>query len=272
MSRTWTLPGSPENRIVRAWRGLTPERRLAAIAAIGLFLTLFLNWYQETVIASGGAPQSPPGTAGARSDLESLTVSLTGWQAFSFVEAAVLLVAAGVLVLLYARAQGRAFHVPGGDGGVITAAGLWTCVLIIWRIFDKEGTTGHLQYATTSGIEWGIFVALAVAALMAYAGSRIRRAREAEPPLPGEPAGRPVAAAAARPRRGPEMDADDTWTVSPRETFTAQVSPSERAVAPRLRRRRTSLDLEEIRELEIAEPPAPQLRRPRADRGGSESS
>ncbi|MGH3417723.1 MAG: hypothetical protein ACRDSS_14730, partial [Actinocrinis sp.] len=141
MSRTWTLPGSPENRIVRAWRGLTPERRLAAIAAIGLFLTLFLNWYQETVIASGGAPQSPPGTAGARSDLESLTVSLTGWQAFSFVEAAVLLVAAGVLVLLYARAQGRAFHVPGGDGGVITAAGLWTCVLIIWRIFDKEGTT-----------------------------------------------------------------------------------------------------------------------------------
>ena len=37
-----------------------------------------------------------------------------------------LLVAVGVLVLLFVRAEGSAFHVPGGDGGVITAAGIWT--------------------------------------------------------------------------------------------------------------------------------------------------
>ncbi|MGH2890449.1 MAG: hypothetical protein ACRDNJ_12570, partial [Solirubrobacteraceae bacterium] len=161
--------GSGSARVARAWRVLPPERRLAAVAALGLFLTLFLNWYQETVIASGGTATSA--ADGAPAALRSLTVSLTGWQAFSFVEAAVLLVAAAVLTLLFARADGRAFHVPGGDGGVITAAGVWTCVLVVWRIFDKEGTTGHGQYATTSGIEWGIFVALAFAALLAYAGS-----------------------------------------------------------------------------------------------------
>ena len=46
----------------------------------------------------------------------------------------VLALAAGVLVLLFRRAEGRAFHLPGGDGAVITAAGLWACVLVIWRM------------------------------------------------------------------------------------------------------------------------------------------
>jgi hypothetical protein len=166
--------GSGAGRVLRAWRNLSQERRMAAGSAIGLFATLFLPWYQETVIASG------------TTNLRSASATLTGWNAFSFVEAAVLLVAAGVLTLLFVRAEGRAFHVPGGDGGVITAAGFWTCVLIIWRIFDKQGTSGHNQFVTTSGIEWGIFVALLVAAVMTYAGNRIRTAHQPEPPLPGE--------------------------------------------------------------------------------------
>ena len=160
--------------MLRAWRELPQERRLAAMASVGLFLTLFLPWYQETVFANGVT------------SLRSASSSLTGWGAFSFVEAAVLLVAAAVLILLFVRAEGQAFHVPGGDGGVITAAGFWTCVLVVWRIFDKEGTIRHGQIAYTSGIEWGIFVALGVAAVLTYAGSRIRLAHEPEPPLPGE--------------------------------------------------------------------------------------
>jgi hypothetical protein len=163
-------------RLADAWRKLPSERRLAAVAAILLLVSLFLPWYQETVIAPGAAAK-----------LQSTSASLTGWGAFSFVEAAILLVAGAVLTLLYQRAEGRAFHIPGGDGGVITAAGLWVCVLVIWRIFDKQGTSSRGQFATTSGIEWGIFVALAVAGLLAYAGSRIRIAHVPEPPLPGEP-------------------------------------------------------------------------------------
>jgi hypothetical protein len=167
--------GSGTGRVIRAWRCLSHERRLAAGSAIALFVTLFLPWYQETVIPTG---TSRPGALPS--------ASLTGWAAFSPVEAAVLLVAAGVLTLLFIRAEGRAFHVPGGDGGVITAAGFWTCVLIVWRIFDKQGTGSHKQFVTTSGIEWGIFVALVVAAAMAYTGNLIRAAHQAEPPLPGE--------------------------------------------------------------------------------------
>jgi hypothetical protein len=152
---------------------------LAAVAASSLVVTLFLPWYQETVVAR---------------TLKTGSATLTGWGAFSWVEAAVLLVAAGVLTLLFQRAEGRAFHLPGGDGGVIAAAGGWICVLIIWRMFDKQGVSNHGLYATTSGVEWGIFVALVVAAMLAYAGGRIRAAHRPEPPLPGE----------APPRRAPE--------------------------------------------------------------------
>jgi hypothetical protein len=166
--------GSAGGRVIRAWRSLPPERRLAAFASIGLFVTLFLPWYQETVLVANGTK------------LPVATASLSGWAAFSFVEAAVLLVAAGVLLLLFQRAEGKAFHVPGGDGGVITAAGVWTCVLIVWRIFDKQSTSIHGPGASISGIEWGIFVALIVAAVLTYAGTRIRSAHRPEPPLPGE--------------------------------------------------------------------------------------
>jgi hypothetical protein len=190
--------GSGCTRLVRAWKVLPYESRLAAFASSALVLTLFLPWYQVTLIAPAKAAK-----------LQSASATITGWGAFSFVEAAVLLVAAGVLTLLFHRAEGRAFHLPGGDGGVIAAAGLWTCVLIVWRIFDKQGAATNGPSATTSGVEWGIFIALGAAAFLAYAGSRIRAAHRPEPPLPGEadaPAGSNAAAttevmAVGRPRR-----------------------------------------------------------------------
>jgi hypothetical protein len=185
--RTGTVAG----RLGRAFRALPHERRLAAYGAMGLFVSLFLPWYQETVVASDKATK-----------LQSASESLTGWGAFSFVEAAVLLVAAAVLALLFQRAEGRAFHIPGGDGGAITVAGGWTCVLVVWRIFDKQGVSSHNAYATSSGIEWGIFVALAVAGFLTYTGLRIRAANQPEPPLPGE-----------QPPAEPPAQADDVPTL-----------------------------------------------------------
>jgi hypothetical protein len=169
--------GSGASRVVRAWRLSPHESRLAAIASAALFVALFLPWYQVTLIARAKSAA-----------LQSASATITGWGAFSFVEAAVLLVAAGVVTLLFQRAEGRAFRLPGGDGGVITAAGLLTCLLIVWRMFEKQGATTRGPSATTSGIEWGIFIALGAAALLAYSGSRIRAARRPEPTLPGPPA------------------------------------------------------------------------------------
>jgi hypothetical protein len=156
-------------RATGAWRTLGREERLAAGAALALFVTMLLPWYQQTAVVSGrGEPL--------------VSQDLSAFQVFSFVEAAVLLVAVAVLVLLFVRAEGAAFHLPGGDGTVVMGAGLWIVLLLVWRLFDKPGITTR-GVAANTGIQWGIFFALAAAGLLAYAGSRMRRAARPEPPL-----------------------------------------------------------------------------------------
>ncbi len=114
--------------LLEAWRRLNPEQRVAAVAALLL-------------VASTFGP-------------------------FSFVEAAIVLTAAGVLTLLKKRADGRPFHLPFGDGTVIFAAGLWSALLIVVRLFDRELGQSVL--------------ALACAAILAAAGARERAKRPAD--------------------------------------------------------------------------------------------
>ncbi|HEV2787261.1 MAG TPA: hypothetical protein VGV67_12765, partial [Solirubrobacteraceae bacterium] len=133
-----------------AYVALDRDQRFAAVAALGLLLAMFLPWYEKNVVVSG--------TRSFASD----TISAFG--AVSFVEAAIFLVAAGVLALLLARADRRPFHLPGGDGTIIFAAGLWASALIFYRVFDRPDVSGE---GGTVGIQWGFFVAfVAAGALM----------------------------------------------------------------------------------------------------------
>jgi hypothetical protein len=157
-------------RLMRDWRALDPEQRLAGVAAAALFVTMLLPWYQQNAVVN--APRTAP--------LQSR--NLNAFQVFSFVEAAVLLVAVAVAYLLYARAERREFHLPGSDGAIVMAAGLWAALLLVIRLFDKPGITSH-GIAANVGVQWGIFFALAAAGLMAYAGSRMRAMRRPEPPV-----------------------------------------------------------------------------------------
>ena len=170
-----------------AWRALTPDQRLAAIAAIALLASMLLPWYQET------------GNALVNNKLERISDTKNAFQVYSFVEAAVFVVSAGVLVLLYARGHRRAFHLPGGDGTVILAAGLWVMFLVFYRQLDKPDGRREGPISTAVGVEWGIFVAFLLGALLAYAGYRIRAAHTPEPvvddapsPPPASPAGAPA--------------------------------------------------------------------------------
>jgi hypothetical protein len=133
----------------------------AAGAAAGLALTLFLPWY--SAVFRG----------------EDRSFNRSAFGEFSFVEAAVLLVAAGVLYLVWARSQKKAFHLPGGDGTVIMVAGGWAALLIVWRLFDTPASD-----TAEFGLQWGIFVALGAAAALAVAGARVRAAHRPEPPNP----------------------------------------------------------------------------------------
>jgi hypothetical protein len=169
-------------RARRAFGALAPEQRLAGALAIALFLTMFLPWYTRDT------------TAVVDGRLQVVGSTLMAWKAFSFVEAAILLVAVGVLVLLFARGERKAFHLPGGDGTVISAAGAWVALLVFYRLIDnKTGATSAFQ-KVDYGVSWGIFVTLLCGVGLAYTGQRLRQARVAEPPLPGEGPRGPAAA------------------------------------------------------------------------------
>src|SRR6476469_1014512 len=111
---------------------------------------MFLPWYEKNVVVGN--------------DLASDTVSAFG--DFSFIEAAIFLVALGVLLLLFFRAEQRAFHLPGGDGTVIFAAGAWATFLLFWRVFDRPDISGR---GATVGIQWGFFLAFVAAGVLTYA-------------------------------------------------------------------------------------------------------
>jgi hypothetical protein len=151
-------------RLARAWGSLDPQQRLAAVAALALLVTMFFPWYElQSLNRKTGAIDSR---------------SISAFGDVSFVEAAVFLVAAGVLALLFARAERRDFHMPGSDGAVVMLAGGWATLLIFYRVFSRPAGHGY-----PVGIQWGFFLAFVASGVLTYAGWRMRAATTPEPPL-----------------------------------------------------------------------------------------
>src|SRR5262249_11489807 len=199
------------------WRAVGVERRLAGAAAAALLASLLLPWYQQNAVVN--APRTSP--------LQSR--DLNAFQVFSFIEAAVLLVAAAIIYLLYARAEGHTFRLPGSDGAVVLVAGSWAAALLILRLFDKPGISSH-GVAANVGVQWGIFFALAAAGLLAYAGSRMRAARRPEPPVSRGAQEPPLRA--GRPRYPPAPPAAPSRPSGGRSRAPAPQSPIVPARSP----------------------------------------
>jgi hypothetical protein len=138
-------------RAARAFRLLGLEQRAAAIAALLLIVSTF--------------------------------------GPFSFVEAAEILIALGVLALLFARAEGKRFHLPFGDGTAVAAAGVWAGLLIVIRLFDRSLGQNLL--------------ALACATILFLAGARERAKRPADD-LPPEHTTQAIQPADARSAAPPD--------------------------------------------------------------------
>ena len=216
-------------RIVRDWRALTSEQRLAAIAAILLLLSMLLPWYQET------------GNAIVGGKLARIDDSKSAFGVYSFVEAAIFVVVVGTIALLWARAERKAFHLPGGDGTVIMGAGLWVMFLIFYRQLDKPNGRKEGMIQTSVGVQWGIFIAFLLGALLAYAGYRIRAAHVPEPVTDDAPP--PAPKEAAKTEEPPPDKPDDGTTVAARrprppgdDPFEGQLSfdePAEYRPPPR---------------------------------------
>jgi hypothetical protein len=150
-------------RLTSAWRALDGEQRLAAVAALGLLLTMFLPWYGlQSLDRKTGVIHSH---------------DINAFGDVSFVEAAIFLVAAGVLAMLFARGDGRDFELPGGDGTIVMIAGGWAAFLIFFRVFSRPAGHGY-----PVGIQWGFFLAFVAAGALGYAGWRMRAGAHHPPP------------------------------------------------------------------------------------------
>lgn len=140
--------------VLGVWRRLNAEQRVAGVAAVLLIVSTF--------------------------------------GPFSLVEAGVILTSLAVLALLRQRADRRRFHLPLGDGTVILAAGLWSALLIVVRVLDRDLGQSVL--------------ALVCAAVLAAAGLRERSKRPADD-LP------PPRSATPPPSTTPPTDNDRTVAI-----------------------------------------------------------
>jgi hypothetical protein len=201
------------SRLTHAWHLMEPEQRLASVASVALLLTMFFPWY--------GLESLNPKTRA----ISSHTINAFG--DVSFVEAAVFLVAAGVVVMMLSRAEGREFHLPGGDGTIVMVAGGWAALLIFYRVFSRPAGNGY-----PVGIEWGFFLAFVAAGALTYAGWRMRGGERGEPPATqrrprreSPPSESPPSE--SRPAREPRRASDVPSDTNP--TALVSASPGRRA-------------------------------------------
>jgi hypothetical protein len=133
-----------------------PNERLAGLGALVVVASLLLPWY--------GAPIA--------SDLVK-----TGFGAFSFATAAMILTVGAAIYLIVEVGDGYRPPRPLTVGTLLIAAGVWTGLLILYQMVDRP----NFDFAGINddyGVRYGTFVALGGAAAMILAGTR-RRVHEA---------------------------------------------------------------------------------------------
>ena len=137
---------------LRAIAGLRPIERLAALAAITCAASTLLPWYRAPVDNLGK----------------------TAWGSFGFALLALLITVGSALALLLQSGRGRRPPTPLHEGTLLAAAGIWSGGIIGYLMLDRP-TFVLGEFHQEYDLAYGIFVALASAALLIVAGLRIRR-------------------------------------------------------------------------------------------------
>jgi hypothetical protein len=142
----------PQRSWSEALLSLDGSERLAAIGALVCAGSIVLPWYSAPV-----------------DDLVK-----TGFGAFGFAHAALLITAGSALLLMVQGARGRRPLLPLREGTLVIAAGIWAALIVVFLTLDRpqfELGTFREDY----DLGYGIFVALGGAVLMVLSGLRLRR-------------------------------------------------------------------------------------------------
>jgi len=147
-------------KLLRDLRGLGGNERIAVIGAAVMVGSLLLPWYQSPI---------------------SNDLVLTGIGAFGWAEGALLLIAGATTFLALEGGGGYVPPRPLREWALFVAAGIWSGVIIVYRIVDRPAFTlgGHDE---PYELHYAIFVALAGAAVIVVAGLRMRPRERAKRP------------------------------------------------------------------------------------------
>lgn len=142
---------------------LTIGERIAAVSAIVLFVSMFLDWFVVRIPESVGVQFFIDGTA------------QSAWDALDYIPIVLTIAVAAALVVAVLRLTGVAGELPVAANGLVAILGSVSVLLVLFRIIDPPsfGSFGGFFGRTTSAertIEFGIFVSLLAAAGIAFGG------------------------------------------------------------------------------------------------------
>lgn len=132
---------------------------VAGISGLALFIFMFLPWYGIDSLGGFG--------------VSGLDLNLNAWEAFSFTDVLLFLVAVLVVGLVLVQMAESTPDMPAPPAQIVTIAGVVALVLILFRLiftpdFDAEG----FDIDVDLGRKIGIFLGLIAAAGITYGGWR----------------------------------------------------------------------------------------------------
>jgi hypothetical protein len=158
-SRSSPVRNGPE-RALEAYRGLRASERISALGAFACLLSLFLPWYKVPFASS---------------------LVTTGWGAFGWATAALVLTLVAALGLLLRVGAGRRPPLLFREGTLLAIAGVWSAVIVGYLMLDRPNFRLS-GFERDYSLAYGSFVALGGAAVLTLAGLRVRREEVARAP------------------------------------------------------------------------------------------
>jgi hypothetical protein len=147
---------------------------IAAVAAVVLFIVMFLSWYsvpgldEETQAQAKAAIEQaeeqglavPEGASDAVDD----AASISAWDAFDLIKIVMLLTIIAAIALAAMTAMGSQVNLPIAMSALVAGLGILTTVLVLYRVIDPPAEGLDRSY--------GVFLGLIASGAIAYGGWR----------------------------------------------------------------------------------------------------
>jgi hypothetical protein len=147
---------------------------IAAIAAVALFIVMFLSWYsvpgldEETQAQAKAAIEQaeeqglavPEGASDAVDD----AANISAWDAFDIIKIIMLLTIIAAIALAAMTAMGSQVNLPVAMSALVAGLGILTTLLVLYRVIDPPAEGLDRSY--------GVFLGLIASGAIAYGGWR----------------------------------------------------------------------------------------------------